>query len=134
MKYCPKCKNQKSNGEFYNSPKRSDGLRAYCKKCSRIINIENSEYCKNRFRERYKNESGFKEKILTNIKFNKEKNRARDAVKKAIASGKIIRMPCNICSSISRTEAHHKDYSKKLEIVWLCSAHHKAVHIGEIAV
>ena len=35
MKVCFKCKTEKGKKEFTSSPKRPDGLYAYCKKCTR---------------------------------------------------------------------------------------------------
>ena len=37
--------------------------------------------------------------------------------------------PCEVCGQLE-TERHHEDYSKPLEIKWLCSRHHKQVHFG----
>ena len=35
--------------------------------------------------------------------------------------------PCEICGSLT-THRHHEDYSKPLDIRWLCSRHHAARH------
>ena len=56
------------------------------------------------------------------------KQKARDAVATARKSGKITRLPCSVCGS-EKSEAHHEDYSKPLEVVWLCRTHHAARHI-----
>lgn len=57
----------------------------------------------------------------------KEMQKAHGIVRRAIDSGKIQRMPCEKCG-IGATEAHHPDYSKPLEIMWLCKSHHVAEH------
>lgn len=36
--------------------------------------------------------------------------------------------PCEVCGSVERVHAHHKDYSKPLEVTWLCPFHHKQAH------
>lgn len=36
-------------------------------------------------------------------------------------------MPCSVCGA-TRGEAHHDDYSKPLDVVWLCRTHHWARH------
>lgn len=53
--------------------------------------------------------------------------KAVNVVNHAIRDGKLKRMPCEICGD-SKSEAHHCDYSKPLEIQWLCKAHHVAWH------
>jgi len=52
-----------------------------------------------------------------------EKNAARNAVHAAIQRGDMVRRPCDQCGN-PKSEAHHPDYSKPLEVVWLCRPHH----------
>jgi hypothetical protein len=52
-----------------------------------------------------------------------EKEKARRALKRAIKYGILHKSPCNICGDIS-VEGHHEDYSKPLDITWLCRKHH----------
>lgn len=64
------------------------------------------------------------------------------AVARAVAGvyrrrGVLVPKPCAVCG-IEQTPAapmqmHHFDYSKPLDVVWLCHEHHQAVHRGEIA-
>jgi hypothetical protein len=56
-----------------------------------------------------------------------EKYKARNAVSHAIESGLIEKGVCEICGE-TKTEAHHVDYSKPLEVKWLCVKHHKEIH------
>lgn len=58
-----------------------------------------------------------------------EREAARIKVSKAIASGKLRRKPCAVCNS-RPTQAHHFDYTKALEVIWLCKKHHAALHIA----
>lgn len=58
---------------------------------------------------------------------NPEKISARTAVNHAVTSGKLIRQPCLRCSA-AKAEAHHLDYSKPLEVEWLCHRCHRAEH------
>lgn len=58
---------------------------------------------------------------------NPEKLRAHRAVANAVRHGKLIRLPCEVCGEI-RSQAHHDDYAKPLEVRWLCSTHHAEVH------
>jgi len=60
-------------------------------------------------------------------KNNPEKHDAHMAVSRAIKAGKLKRQCCFECGK-EKTEGHHQDYSKPLEVIWLCSYHHKALH------
>lgn len=59
---------------------------------------------------------------------------AHHAVRKALAAGEITKpTTCTACGAPTpsrRLHAHHADYSKPLEIRWLCAFCHKAVHMG----
>jgi hypothetical protein len=35
---------------------------------------------------------------------------------------------CSICRSSEWIEAHHSDYSKPLEVLWVCKKCHNAIH------
>ena len=48
-------------------------------------------------------------------------------VKEALRSGKLKRQPCEICGK-EKTVAHHDDYSKPLEVRWLCYSCHRKLH------
>ena len=56
-----------------------------------------------------------------------ERNRARKAVYRAVRRGQIIKQnSCESCSAESaKLEAHHEDYSKQLEVTWLCIPCHR---------
>jgi len=60
-------------------------------------------------------------------KNNPEKRRAKGTLNKAVSSGRIIKQPCTVCGSLN-VHAHHSDYSKPLEVIWLCPKHHKEIH------
>lgn len=57
----------------------------------------------------------------------KKKANARAYVNVYIKRGKIIKQPCEVCSS-PNVQAHHDDYDKPLEIKWLCSPCHIKYH------
>jgi hypothetical protein len=62
------------------------------------------------------------------------KNHAATEVSRALKNGELIPEPCYECtkngieSCAEDTEAHHCDYSRPLEVVWLCKKHHRAAH------
>lgn len=64
---------------------------------------------------------------LIDKKRHPEKHKAREAVKRAKKSGKLIPKPCFICGD-DKVEAHHEDYSKPLDVKWMCIKCHHAEH------
>lgn len=60
---------------------------------------------------------------------NADKIKARKAVQHALRSGKLFKQPCERCPGQNwDAEAHHDDYTKPLEVKWLCNYHHKERH------
>lgn len=49
------------------------------------------------------------------------------AVNNAVVRGKLVKLACEVCGN-TKSEAHHADYSKPLDVMWLCRKHHKDVH------
>jgi hypothetical protein len=39
--------------------------------------------------------------------------------------GKLKRQPCEVCGATENIERHHEDYSKPLDVQWLCPTHHR---------
>jgi len=60
---------------------------------------------------------------------NKLKNRAHRLVYKAIKRGTLNpNSVCKKCDLKCKTEAHHADYNKPLEVSWLCGKCHRTFH------
>jgi hypothetical protein len=55
------------------------------------------------------------------------RNRAHTALKRAVDRGLIHRQPCEVCGD-ELAHGHHEDYTKVLEVKWLCYTHHQAEH------
>jgi len=53
---------------------------------------------------------------------------ARTAVGNALRDGRLKRLPCERCGATVGVEAHHDDYSKPLDVIWLCFPHHRERH------
>ena len=58
---------------------------------------------------------------------NKEKRAAHRKVQHALKNMILKKDPCLICGDL-KSEAHHNDYNKPLEVIWFCRAHHAAHH------
>ncbi len=59
--------------------------------------------------------------------YDEQKEIARRAFNKAVIRGQIVRQPCEVCG-VSKAEGHHGDYSKPLDVRWLCRTHHMQLH------
>jgi len=61
------------------------------------------------------------------IPYDPIKGRARNAVAYAIRVGKLTKKPCEKCGE-TKVQAHHDDYSRPLDVRWLCSRCHGIEH------
>ena len=117
MKKCSHCHEIKSFDFFHSDKTSPTGYSSYCKPCkkekdkliqkSRTYNKDSKEQWRKTFPER--------------------KN-AHSKVFRALKSGKIFKQPCFVCGSAA--EAHHPDYSRPLDVVWLCPPHHCQAHLS----
>ena len=132
-KKCHTCKIVKPITDFYFC-KSHNHYYYQCKKCSSKYNHElyyknwekRREVNKKYEEQNNKTERRKKQLIeITNrmrIKY-PEKWDARLKVRNAVRIGKLTKIPCQVCNS-KKSEAHHEDYSKQLEVIWLCKKHH----------
>ncbi len=137
MKTCYSCKKKKKKINFSKDNSKKDKLCIYCKICKNEKNREtrrksykkNREkiLCKKKIYYEEKKEIIIQKKHERRLKDNHLKSRANDAVYRAIKKGKIKRKPCIICGN-PNSDAHHKDYNKKLDVIWLCRTHHMRIH------
>lgn len=72
-------------------------------------------------------------KLCNKNYFSKENNRfkhyARRKVKIAIEKGELVRPSlCEICKCEGNIQAHHHDYSKPLDVLWVCISCHENIH------
>jgi len=63
------------------------------------------------------------------VQKNPEKYQARLRVQTAVKQGVLVRKPCQKCGR-ENSVGHHPDYTKPLEVIWLCRIHHRAIHYG----
>ena len=125
MKICSKCKINKKEKEYYHSSYFTPGHRV-CILC--ILKTHRKTYNSKKEKARNKLRADkFKIYHDNNRKRYPEKYKAREITRRAVKSGKIIKKCCKICKNIN-TEIHHPDYTKPLNVIWLCRKHHLALH------
>ncbi len=87
---------------------------------------ENREYHLKKWREFIEKNPGYTRKYHEKwVKSNKEKSAAHMKVYMALKKGTLKKRKC-FCGK--KAEAHHSDYSKPLDVEWLCRKHHKETH------
>ena len=58
-----------------------------------------------------------------------EKHKAHYLLAYAVKTGKVTKSEnCNKCGSSDHIHGHHEDYSKPLEVEWICAICHVALH------
>lgn len=121
-KKCSKCKKVLSINSFYKGKYR---VLSACKNCRRIHKNKEAD----RLYQKRKRAQDPAKKVLSETlykKKNPEKVSAHRRVLKAVRSGLLIKSDC-VCGE-SKVQAHHPDYSKPLEVIWLCASCHKLLH------
>jgi len=128
-KICFKCGETKNLSDFYKNKLMRDGHVNKCKTCNKkdvsMHRIDNIEKIRRYDRERGNRQSSeylkcWREKYPAKYK-------AHCMVNNQKRAGNLFEIPCEICGS-EKVVAHHDDYSKPLNVRWLCQAHHKQWH------
>jgi len=125
-KTCTKCGMEKELDAFHIHSNKI--RRSACKECFRA-----SERIRDRARENGRKTEHRAQTARVRARRNYKKvgtlrYDAMIAVRNALKTGKLTPEPCKVCRA-TKTDAHHEDYNKPLDIVWLCRSHHKLRHI-----
>lgn len=123
-KVCKRCGDRKPLQEFPRNHKMRDGRLNVCKVC---FAADMRDYRRRHYRRVVAAGDAYKAR-------NPEKARAHVAVCNALRSGRLFKPgACEGCGkrpALSRElQAHHRDYSKPLEVQWLCAGCHKELHL-----
>lgn len=127
---CIKCNIEKPLSAFYDSTINRGGDKGRCKPCVRTRANDNHKqphrvaYFSSEAGKRYAANKFYKYLV-------KYPNRhaARLAVSSAIERGYLVRATnYEKCGVTTKTEAHHDDYNKHLEVRWLCKKCHWIWH------
>ena len=136
MKTCSSCGVAKDLTEFQVRKASKDGLTASCKACLKIRDAEKHQ----KFRDKrlegmkaYARSDKGKMVLRTARRKNNslypERYAAKNAVSNAVRDGRLVKPEaCWYCGKGGRIEGHHADYSRPLDVIWLCVECHKEVH------
>ena len=133
-KTCFKCGVEKPLSEFYRHPRMIDGHMGKCKACAkrdvRMNRRRRISYYRKYEQERSARDSR-KEQVRRYMLRRKsncpERKQACSLVGSAIKRGVLVRRSCEVCGD-PKSQAHHSDYDKPLDVRWLCFKHHRQVH------
>lgn len=133
MKKCFKCNEVKSLSEFYRHSEMKDGHLNKCKMCTKKdvrLDRKNSPNARLYDKKRWRESEKRRERQAKNTKIWREKYpekyKAHNILNNAIRDKKIKKMNCEICGD--KAHAHHDDYTKPLDVCWLCPIHHQSLH------
>ena len=133
-KVCFKCLIEKPVEEFYRHKNMSDGFLNKCKECTKQDVLTNRGKNIERVREYDRQRAKLPHRRAAQAVINKawreedtRRQNAHNAVRRAIMNGSLIRQPCERCGN-ENSVAHHEDYDKQLEVMWLCQPCHKKRH------
>jgi RNase P protein component len=128
-KTCKKCGIEKPIGEFYRNKSMADGLFSDCKSCSINAVLKNraSKIDYYREKDRLRGNGMTPEKRAKWRANNLMKVKAQRKVQDAVKRGLMKRRCCEVCGN-EKTHGHHDDYTRPLDVRWLCAAHHAQWH------
>jgi len=140
VKTCFKCKVAKPLAEFYRHPYMADGHLGKCKECTKADVAENRAKRREQYSEYEKNRNGEPERRAKKLGYLKKHNEkypekalARQMVNNAVRDRQLKREPCVYCGD-KRSQAHHSDYSKPLDVTWACFKCHREREHGQTVV
>ena len=149
MKVCQECNTEKPLLEFYKHAAMADGHLNKCIACvkARVGKYREENLEKIREYDKIRNKQPHRVKALKEyIKTEagkQAKKRAMDSYKKrypmvrasnviagnAMRKGTLVKASnCSACNSTEKIEGHHDDYTKPLDVRWLCESCHKEWH------
>ena len=133
IKKCFKCLCEKPLEAFYKHSMMADGHLNKCKECTKNDVAKHKQENLEKVRQYDKMRASMPHRISKTAQVVKEyrktfpeRAKANAMVAYALRNGKLSRGSCVVCGA--KAVAHHPDYSKPLDVVWLCQPHHKQEH------
>ena len=115
-----------------------DLTNPHCSKCKKtgvpmVLNAKPYCYCREcnterlkRYRNTEKGRININNAVYHSIEKHREKQNARMKLNYALKNGKISKTKCS-CGE-KKVEAHHSDYTKPLQVIWVCRSCHSNLH------
>jgi ribosomal protein S27AE len=133
-KECFKCKTDKPLEEFYRHKMMADGHLNKCKACAKFDVSKNRQDNLESKREYDRERSRLSHRMELRARVTKawraedlRRQQCHNAVRRAILDGRLVKSPCTRCGEV-KSLAHHEDYDKPLDVMWLCQPCHKQRH------
>ncbi len=149
MKVCRECSQAKPIEAFYKHAKMADGHLNKCIECVKGRVANHREANLEKVREYDRKRSQLPHRVKAREEYQQTevgkaaKKRAMDSYRKRypmkyaahVITGNAIRdgllipaSECSVCRSTESIEGHHDDYTKPLDVRWLCAKCHKDWH------
>lgn len=129
---CNRCLRHLPADKFHKDSRRPDGLFSFCKQCVREIRSNDDFRAANKRRSaahRARDPQARRDAVRKWYNNNTERVKAHSSVYRAVKAGRLTRPEnCSRCGKSSAVHAHHTDYSKPLDVQWLCPSCHKGLH------
>lgn len=135
QKTCFKCQQTLGIEQFYKHPQMGDGYLNKCKDCTKkdaTLNYathreQYSRYEQERFQDPARKAKTIEYQRRWRAR-SPEKYKARQLVGNAVRDGRLRKEPCQFCGN-EKSQAHHDDYNKPLDVVWACfKCHREKLH------
>ena len=134
-KTCFKCGEVKELDQFYTHKRMADGHLNKCKECTKADIRKDYRTNPEAHRAYEKVREQSPERKAKKLEYQRKhralnamQTKARQMVVTATRAGLIAPQPCEDCGFIGSTEGHHEDYTKPLELIWLCFRCHRIRH------
>lgn len=149
MKVCTGCSQAKPINDFYKAKSNADGYANRCKECAKAAARQNRMNRLDEAREYDRQRANLPHRVHARTQYcktdaytashakscvrysinHKDRRSAQVATNNAVRDGRLKPWPvCAVPECDCSPEAHHPDYSRPLDVVWLCDKHHKAAH------